>query len=276
MRLIGSSGSPSGAQLRRLAPSADRARQRARRRVAPVRARLLVGGLAALLVASATGGCGASTHKSATTSSGASPTSTIRSSGAVSAASLVAGRAPRPEDLTAPGIQFRTGTLEVTVAGHQVLIPADDWNTIVGTSTVSRRVGVAFGRSFAAPATTRNRFQYLADRMMAFEPKRFEFDAIGSGQADGRYVTIVALVNRTSRIYKLAQLRLTATAAPPPTVIASGTFFPTHRQSVTIAPDEVLFLRLPLPLKHVRPATTRSTNYHFHYGWLFRCDQTGC
>src|SRR5690348_16412545 len=72
-----------------------------------------------------------------------------------SAESLVHNRADKPTQQDAPGIQFTTGSLEVTVNGHDIEIAADDWNTITDASVVAHKVGVSLDPDFHAAGTTR-------------------------------------------------------------------------------------------------------------------------
>ena len=93
----------------------------------------------------------------------------------------VASRAPRPIQTDVPGIQFTKGSISVTLYNHTFQIAARDWNTITGASIVPQDIGVSLDTDFHAAQTTRNRFQYLADRMIPFITRSFGAIGIVSG-----------------------------------------------------------------------------------------------
>lgn len=68
-------------------------------------------------------------------------------------------------------------TFSVSIGNYNLIITANDWNTIIGSSHVANLVGVQFAPDFnTTDNTTRNRFQYLADEIFqhygdtVFEP----------------------------------------------------------------------------------------------------------
>ena len=149
----------------------------------------------------------------------------------------VKGRAPSPAQTNAPGLQFTEGSIEATIAGHKVTIEASDWNTIVDTSEVPHNVGLTMDADFHASATSRNRFQYLADRLMPYVPTDATFIPLGiasgtdssgtaGNSAANTLVAVVGLINPTANSYKLSSLRLEIVADPPPTTLAAQLSIP--------------------------------------------------
>ena len=88
-----------------------------------------------------------------------------QSTAAPMSTALVSGRANSPTDVEAPGVQLRPGKagFSVQVGSHNIVIAGNDWDTIVATSKVVPNVDIEFASGFNWTATTRNRFQYLAD-----------------------------------------------------------------------------------------------------------------
>jgi hypothetical protein len=181
------------------------------------------------------------------------------------AGALVSGRAPHPADIKAPGIQFSRGDLEVTVGNNHVVIAASDWNTIDGSSSVAKRVCTAFYGDFNATSTTRNRFQYLADRIASYPVASFDPVGIVTAIDDGQRIAIVSLYNPLSHSRRLSGLSLTISAEPDGTTLASETFFSTPNSALLIPGHTIIFGRLRFATFAAAPSTTTSITYNFHY-----------
>lgn len=188
----------------------------------------------------------------------------------------VAARAQRPILTSAPGIQFTTGSLSVTMYNHTFDIAARDWNTIIGTSIVPQDIGVSLDSDFHAAQTTRNRFQYLADRMVPFITRSFGaigIVSIAKGRTD---VTIVAFINPTNNAFLLSGFSETIIESPPTTTVASAKFYTTASTALTIPGHNIYFVRLSSPV--VAPPPSNSTRIAFNFGWdrLHNCGQAAC
>lgn len=188
----------------------------------------------------------------------------------------VIGRAPSPTQTDAPGIQFTAGALEVTVHNHAVQIAAKDWNTITDTSVVPRDIGVSLDSDFHASQTTRNRFQYLADRMFPFVTHSFGAVGIVSVVKGGNDITIVALMNPTANAFQLTGFSVTISESPPETEISSAKFYSTPDTALTIPGDNIYFVRLTSPAAARPPASATSTSYDFSWDRLYNCGQAAC
>ena len=189
---------------------------------------------------------------------------------------LVGGRAAAPTETNAPGLQFSTGSLEVTLSGHPISISARDWNTISSTSNVPHDIGLSLDPNFHAADTTRHRFQYLADQIVQYAPSRFDPVGVAAAPVGKTLVTIVALINRTPYRYRLSGFKATVTVRPPVTTVGSATVFTGNSNALVVPGEDVYFLRLELPLIATRPSTATTTNYAFHYGRLYNCGTTPC
>jgi hypothetical protein len=173
-------------------------------------------------------------------SGGATSTST--------ASPLVTGRSIKPTDTKAPGIQLRSGDFSFTIGNYNVVITASDWNTITGSSQVANLVGVEFSPNFNTDASTRNRFQYLADKIsLRYRGTNFEPLTIVEGVIDKDLVDIVALYNPTSQVGTLSGLAVTIAAQPSLRTVASATFYATPSSALVIPARTIYFTRLTFP-----------------------------
>ncbi len=219
-------------------------------------------GIAALVF-----GVVACTSNDSTTSA---PLPASASGTASTSAALVSGRAGKPTGITAPGIQIPNSTAQFTVhvGSSNVVVTGGDWNTIVATSKVEPDVGVEFTSGFNWNATTRNRFQYLADRIAKADSSH-DFDPLGvaTGITNDSVVTIVALYNTSDHTGTLTGLKLTITAAPGKTLVGTGEFFTTADSSVTIPAKTIMFTRLEVPVvtqpKVVNGSREMTDNFHY-------------
>lgn len=205
-------------------------------------------------------------HRTATPTATTTPTT----------GSSVANRAPNPTQTDAPGIQFTKGALSVTLYGHSFQIAARDWNTITDKSVVPRDIGVSLDSNFHAAQTTRNRFQYLADRMFPFI--RDSFGAIGvvSVVKHSDDTAIVALINPTGDAYQLSGFTETITESPPATPIASAKFYTTPTTALVVPGDNIYFVRLSSPAVGSPPPNPTKTNFNFGWDRLHNCGQAAC
>jgi hypothetical protein len=137
----------------------------------------------------------------------------------------VLGRAGKPTDVQAAGIQVLGKELAFSVDGHQVVITGTDWNTIVGTSKVPSPVGLILDPIYQVSSTTLNRFQYLADWISHYPVSKFETVGLDVGKLDGRLATTVGLYNPSSQVVEISQLQLKILWQPPVTTEAAQTFF---------------------------------------------------
>jgi hypothetical protein len=193
-----------------------------------------------------------------------------------SADGLVRSRAPKPTQQDVPGIQFMTGSIDVSVNGHDFSIAADDWNTITDASVVAHNVGVSLDPDFHAAATTRNRFQYLADRIVPFAPPEFYPIGIVSAPQAPNFVVIAALINLTGNTYQLSGLHVTVTEEPPTATVATGTFYSAAGASLIVPGNNIYFVRLTLPVLATPPSGATKTTYSFHWDRLYNCGANPC
>ena len=183
---------------------------------------------------------------------------------------LVSGRASVPNDVSAPGIQIpagRTG-FSVQVGNHEIVITGNDWDTIVASSRVASYVGVEFASGFNWTATTRNRFQYLAD-MIAQDENSKDFDplTIVTGISDKTATSIVALYNPSTKPGTLTGFHVTLISKPGETLVGTGDFFATADSSMFIPAKTIVFARLTYPVvtqpKPVNGIFQTTTNFHY-------------
>jgi|SRR6266568_2603964 len=190
--------------------------------------------------------------------------------------SSVVSRAPRPTQTDAPGMQFTKGPISVTLYNHTFQIAARDWNTITGTSVVPQDIGVSLDSDFHAAQTTRNRFQYLADRMFPFITRLFGAIGIVSVAKGSTDVAIVALINPTDNAYQLTGFKETITVSPPRTTVASAKFYTTPSTALTIPGHNIYFVRLSAPVIAAGPSNPTKTSFNFSWDKLYNCGQAVC
>ena len=156
-----------------------------------------------------------------------------------------------PTDITAPGIQVPAKNAEIsfTVGGQEIVITGSDWDTIVASSKVATNVGVEFARGFAWTATTRNRFQYMAD-LIARDESAQNFDplTVVTVPKNDEVISVVALYNPGNKPGTLSGLHLTVISHPGDTVTATGDFFSTANSSLPIPAKTIIFATLTCPL----------------------------
>ena len=189
---------------------------------------------------------------------------------APTSAPLVTGRASRPTDVDEPGIQIPAGTsgISVQVGSHNITVTGNDWDTIVAASKVTPNVGVEFASGFNWTATTRNRFQYLAD-LIARDESSHDFDPINvaTGFNSKNVISVVALYNPGNHAGTLTGLKLTVISPPTGTLIGSAEFFATADSSLLIPAKTIIFTRLECPVI-TQPKLVNGTweiANHFHY-----------
>jgi hypothetical protein len=199
--------------------------------------------------------------------------STANSAPSVSAstsAALVTGRASTPTDVKAPGIQVPAvnAQFSVQVGSHEIVVTGNDWDTIVAASKVEPNVGVGFVSGFNWNATTRNRFQYLAD-LIASDKSSHDFDPItvATGFKNGNVISIVALYNAGDQAGNLTGLKLTVISGPMRTLVGSAEFFATTDSSLMIPAKTIIFARLYCPVttqpKAVNGVWEITNNFHW-------------
>jgi hypothetical protein len=189
---------------------------------------------------------------------------------------VVTGRAHSPTQQDAKGLGFTTGSIGVTVAGHRISIGADDWNTIVDTSTVPRIIGLTVDPTFHLTLTGQNRFQYLADRLAEFAPQKFDPVGIVAAPLGRSLVIVVALLNATNTSYQLSGFHVSVTANPPETLVGTGKFYKTESTSPIILAHSVAMMRLTTPVIHAPPKTATVTSYEFRWDRLQPCSTDTC
>jgi hypothetical protein len=189
---------------------------------------------------------------------------------------VVASRAPNPTQTNAPGMQFTKGSISVTLYNHTFQISARDWNTITGTSIVPQDIGVSLDADFHAAQTTRNRFQYLADRMVPFITRSFGAIGIVSVAKGSTDVTIVALINPTENAFQLTGFNETIIESPPTTTVTSAKFYTTPDTVLTIPGRDIYFVRLSAPTSAAPPPNATSTTFDFSWDKLYNCGQAAC
>ena len=218
--------------------------------------------LAALtLVVAACTGKGSNTSSAPSASSHAASTAP---------SALVSGRASVPADVSAPGIQMPAGSagFTINVSNHKVAITGRDWDTIVASSKVAPDVGVNFASGFNWTATTRNRFQYLADLIArADSPQGFDPITIVTAINNKTATSIVALYNPENHSGTLTGLHAKLISQPGDTLVSSGEFFTTTDSSVFIPARTIVFTRLVYPLitqpKSVNGHLETTSSFHY-------------
>ncbi len=220
-------------------------------------------------------GCSDGGDKSALESVVAPPPSSA--AGASPPPVVVDGRASTAVETDAPGIGFTFGEIEVTVNGHEITIPADDWNTISSESAVPHDIGLSLDPEIHASDTTRNRFQYLADLMVQYassdKPTPVGVVAADHGPS---LVTIVAVINRTTDTYRLGDLTVTVRMDPPMTTVGSVTVFSGVDNGLIVPGENISFLWLELPVQNSPPISSQSTHYDFKMGEIENCGKSPC
>ncbi len=202
-------------------------------------------------------------------STGSTATSAPSASASTSAA-LVTGRASTPTDVNEPGIRIPAGNgqFSVQVGSHEIVVTANDWDTIVAASKVAPNVGVEFASGFSWTTTTRNRFQYLAD-LIARDESSHDFDpiAVVTGFKNGTVISIVALYNPGNQAGNLTGLKLKVISRPTRTMVGSAEFFATADSSLMIPAKTIVFARLYCPVV-TQPKAVNGTwemTDDFHY-----------
>jgi hypothetical protein len=213
------------------------------------------------------GGCGTSTSSS---QSPVPPSSTPTTGWAI------ISPAPEPTQMNAPGITFTTGDLNVVVHNNSFNIPARVWNTITDESVVPRDIGVSLDPTIHASQTSRNRFQYLADRMFPYLGSTFDSLGIVSVVHGSDQISIVAFINPTNNTYQLSNLIVTVIKGPPSKTITSAEFYATPDTTLTIPGNNIYFAWLSSPITASPPKNWVSTTWNFHYGRLYNCGQAVC
>jgi hypothetical protein len=196
---------------------------------------------------------------------------------------LVTGRAAKPSDVNAPGIQMPKGsTFSLTIADYDLVIKASDWNTIVGASQVLVLVGVEFAPDWNTKDytyTTRNRFQYLADEIARhYHSENFEPLAIAPGVSNGAVVEDVALYNPTSKASRLSGLKVTIINKTSNEAVASATFYNKSGTSIVIPGRTIYFDHLTFSAHSLGVAANGvfSTTTQFHYSSFVPCSGQVC
>ncbi|WP_222272874.1 hypothetical protein [Modestobacter marinus] len=234
-------------------------------------------GVVLLLVAGCSADATSSSPESPSRNSqgGESPTvGTIPSSSP--AAPSVEHRASEPTEVDAPGIVFTEGHLNVTVAGREVTISAEEWNTISRDSRVPHDIGVTLDPDFHAAQPSRNRFQYLADKLLPFIPDQFYPLGIIADASEQEVVAVVALFNNTDDTYEVSGLTVKVIQEPPTTVVAEATYYGGADQGLVVPGVNVTFLRLALPAVASSPEQAVTTTYDFSWAALRNCGTGPC
>jgi hypothetical protein len=183
---------------------------------------------------------------------------------------LVVGRSATPTEIDAPGIQVPIGSaLAISIGKYNLIITATDWDTIIGSSQVANLVRVKFAPDFNATKTvTRNRFQYLADKISQhYNGTDFEPLSIVSGVSNGTVVDIAALYNASGQTSKITALKVTITNKSSMATVAAGTFYSTRGSAITIPGRTIYFTRLRFSSSSLGPTKNGqiSTAVHFRY-----------
>jgi hypothetical protein len=205
----------------------------------------------------------------------ASPTQTNTS------LSLVTGRSAKPTDVDAPGIQVPNGAaFTVSIGNYNLTIAATDWNTIIGSSQVADLVGVQFAPDFnATEDVTRNRFQYLADKISQhYNGVSFEPLSLVSGVSNDAVVDDAALYNPADQVGKLSGLTVTMTNQLSTTTVASGTFYSTPSSAIVIPARTIYFARLTFSSSSLGPSRNnqRVITVNFHFDQFKPCPGQVC
>ena len=177
----------------------------------------------------------------------------------------VSGRASAPTDIRAPGLDITGGSLQMDVGTRPLAISADDWNTIVGTSKVPVDVGVIVDPRYNPSDVTRNRFQYLADKISLCGLSYFRLLGI-TGNAAGRHFTsTVAIYNATSQVVRLSHLSMQIIAQPPAVTVASKVFYTATHGGCIIPANTMFFAFLQFP--NFTPIPKTATVFHFDFSF---------
>ena len=191
--------------------------------------------------------------------------------------STVIGRAPEPTQIDAPGINIPSGDLNITIYNNSFEISARDWNTITNTSIVPQDIGVSIDPNVHASQTTRNRFQYLADRMFPYVKASFLPDGIVSVIKGSDDISIIAFINPTADTYELTGLTLSVKKGSPETTISSADFYTTPDTALTLPAKNIYFAWLSAPLIAKPPLhDPTNTTYNFNWSWLYDCGNAAC
>lgn len=206
-------------------------------------------------------------------SKGAGPTHSASPTQTGTAVSLVTGRAAKPAEIDAPGIQIPSGSsFSLSIGNYTLTVTAADWNTIVDASQVAPLVGVEFAPDFNhTEVVTRNRFQYLADRIFEhYNGSNFEPLSIVEGVSSGAVIDDAALYNPTDQVGKLSGLTVSITNSLSRTTVASGTFYETPSSAIVIPAKTIYFARLTFSSSSLGPSRNGkiSVSVNFHYNQI--------
>jgi hypothetical protein len=176
----------------------------------------------------------------------------------------VSGRASAPTDIrSTSGIEVEGKYLELGIGARQLVISADDWNTIIGTSDVPVNIGMMVDPRYNPMDLTRNRFQYLADRISLYRVSDFDVLGIVSGLANGHFMATIAIYNPTSQVIRLSHLSVQIIAQPPRVTEASGVFYTANDGGCIIPANTIYFAYLEFPHFEPAPKTAPEVVYKF-------------
>lgn len=193
----------------------------------------------------------------------------------------VSGRVPRPTDTDAGGVNVRAKSGLEFGGGSEskvksVVIAYDDWNTIVGTSSVPPDVGVMLDPGYNASDIVQRRFQYLADRISLLGIAKFDELGILSSPGYGKYTLTAALYNPTNDVYELSGLSANIASAPLGVTIANHTFYSADHGGCIIPARTVYFAFLTFPRYTPMPASAKTISYSFTPVGLTPCPGQSC
>jgi hypothetical protein len=142
----------------------------------------------------------------------------------------VSGRASRPTDIRDGGIDVTSQSKEINFdfgphGSDSIVIPYDEWNTVIGTSRVPIDIGLMLDPGYNADDTMRNRFQYLADRIALFGLSAFNVIGVDSSPAYGKYMATIAIDNPTDQVTRISNLRIRISTGSPKIVVANRKFY---------------------------------------------------
>lgn len=180
----------------------------------------------------------------------------------------VSGRAPRPTDIRAGGIDVTSQAKEISFdfgphGSDSIVIPYNDWNTVTGTSRVPIDVGLMLDPGYNADDTMRNRFQYLADRIALFKPSVFNVIGVNSNPAYGKYMATIAIDNPTDQITRISNLRIKISSQSPKMLVASRTFYNLTHGGCIVPAHTVYFAYLGFAPSS---AASNGLSFDFSYG----------
>jgi hypothetical protein len=179
----------------------------------------------------------------------------------------VSGRARRPTDVNAGGINVRGRDLEFGGGSDakvtSVTISHDDWNTIIATSRVPVDVGLMLDPGYNASGIAQNRFQYLADRISKLGIIKFDELGILGSQVYGNYMLTTAIYNPTGQVDEISGLGVKITSKPPKIIIANHTFYRLHHGGCIIPARTVYFAFLKFKKYTPMPHSARTIAYNF-------------